>query len=93
VRVEFDKTGVDVFIQLADVLEEAFPTVMVTESEVGDARDGAFEVTHEDGTTLFSKLATGRAPRLEEVLEALERKLKADGKDPTASPGNGRACT
>ena len=41
---------------------------------------------------LFSKLKEGRMPRLEEVLEALEMKLKADGVDPTAT-GDGRGCS
>ena len=41
-RVEFDKQGVDVFIQLADVVEEAFPTVAVTEREDAAPREGAF---------------------------------------------------
>ena len=91
VNVEFEQPSVDVFIQLADVLEDAFPTVMVQESEDGVPREGAFEVVHEDGTTLFSKLQHGRLPRLEEVLESLEQKMKADGKDPTA-PANGRGC-
>ena len=49
---------------LADVVEEAFPSVMVTEREDATPREGAFEVTHEDGTALFSKLQAGRPPRL-----------------------------
>lgn len=88
-RVEFDKQGVDVFIQLADVVEEAFPTVAVTEREDAAPREGAFEVTHEDGTELFSKLKHGRPPRVEEVLEAIERKFKADGVDPFKGGGGG----
>ena len=44
VNVEFEQSGVDVFIQLADVLEDAFPTVMVQEMEDGEPREGAFEV-------------------------------------------------
>ena len=34
-------------------------------------------MSHEDGSVLFSKLKEGRMPRLEEVLDALETKLKA----------------
>ena len=87
VNVEFEQSGVDTFIQLADILEDAFPTVMVQETEDGgEPRDGSFEVSHEDGTVLFSKLASGRMPRLEEVLEALENKMKADGVNPFANP-------
>ena len=87
VNVEFEQSGVDTFIQLADILEDAFPTVMVQETEDGgEPRDGSFEVSHEDGTVLFSKLAQGRMPRLEEVLEALENKMKADGVNPFANP-------
>ena len=89
VRVEFGKQGVDVFIQLADVVEEAFPSVAVTEREDAAPREGAFEVTHEDGTELFSKLKHGRPPRVEEVLEAIERKFKADGVDPFKGGGGG----
>ena len=93
VNVEFEQSGVDTFIQLADILEDAFPTVMVQETEDGEEpRDGSFEVSHEDGTVLFSKLASGRMPRLEEVLEALENKMKADGVNPFASPKGGGAC-
>ena len=33
---------------------------------------GACEVAHGDGTALFSRLAEGRPPRLEEVLEAID---------------------
>jgi len=86
--VEFDKNYVDVFVQLADVLEDAFPTVMVSEKEQTDEppREGSFEVTHEDGTELFSKLRDGKIPRPERVLEALERKMVKDGK--TRSRGN-----
>ena len=91
VRVEFDPPGVDRFIQLADVLEDAFPSVMVEEAEGAVAREGAFEMTHEDGTVLFSKLDAGRAPEALEVLEALEAKLRADGEDP-AAPRDGRGC-
>ena len=54
--------------------------------------DRVQEVSHEDGSVLFSKLKEGRMPRLEEVLEALEMKLKADGVDPTAT-GDGRGCS
>jgi hypothetical protein len=46
-------------------------------------------VTHEDGTELFSKLKLGRPPRVEEVLEAIERKFKADGVDPFKGGGGG----
>ena len=93
VNVEFEQSGVDTFIQLADILEDAFPTVMVQETEDGgEPRDGSFEVSHEDGTVLFSKLAQGRMPRLEEVLEALENKMKADGVNPFANPKCGGAC-
>ena len=93
VNVEFEQSGVDTFIQLADILEDAFPTVMVQETEDGgEPRDGSFEVSHEDGTVLFSKLASGRMPRLEEVLEALENKMKADGVNPFANPKGGCAC-
>ena len=49
-------------------------------------------MSHEDGSVLFSKLKEGRLPRAEEILEALEMKLKADGVDPTASGGTGRGC-
>ena len=94
VNVEYDSDGVNAFIQLADVVEEIFPSVMVQERE-GDgatsARDGSFEVTHEDGTVLFSTLDAGRAPEALEVLEALEAKLRADGEDP-AAPRDGRGC-
>ena len=49
-NVEFDKGGVDTFIQLADVIEEIFPTVMVQETEDGDEpRAGAFEVWERRG--------------------------------------------
>mmetsp|Transcript_18218 Transcript_18218/g.29121 ORF Transcript_18218/g.29121 Transcript_18218/m.29121 type:complete len:104 (+) Transcript_18218:264-575(+) len=90
VHVEFDPSGVDTFIQLADVLEDAFPQMMVQEVEDKPARDGAFEVHHEDGSLLFSRLKEGRLPRVEEILEALEAKLRADGIDPTApAPGLG----
>ena len=89
---EFDKAHVDVFIQMADVLEDAFPTVMVSEKEDNEPREGSFEVTHEDGTELFSKLKVGKIPRLEDVLEALEQKMVADGKNPFAGEQGGGAC-
>ncbi len=92
VNVEFERSGVDTFIQLADVLEDAFPTVMVQETEDVEPRDGSFEVSHEDGTVLFSKLSEGRMPRLEEVLQVLEDKMKADGVNPFANPKGGGAC-
>ena len=46
-------------------------------------------MTHEDGTELFSKLKLGRPPRVEEVLEAIERKFKHDGVDPFKGGGGG----
>jgi len=94
VNVEYDSDGVNAFIQLADVVEEVFPSVMVQERE-GDgatsARDGSFEVTHEDDTVLFSKLKEGRLPRPEEILEALEKKFEADGVDAMGGGGLGGA--
>lgn len=50
------------------------------------------QVSHEDGSMLFSKLKEGRLPRAEEILEALETKLKTDGVDLTAPRGTGRGC-
>ena len=38
-------------------------------------RDGAFEVSLEDGNVLFSKLKEGRLPRAEEIIEALEKAM------------------
>ncbi len=52
------------FIALADAIEEAFPDLLVEGNPGGDeeGRPGAFEVTSEDGTPLFSRLSSGQYP-------------------------------
>lgn len=49
--VAYDQEGVDDFIQVADIIEENFPEVMVEGVEVSSPVEGrTFSITLEDGT-------------------------------------------
>lgn len=61
------------FEALKTALQKEFPGIVV-EGNKQKPRGGAFEVTTEDGTLLFSKLETDRFPSNEEVIEKLKSK-------------------
>ena len=74
VIVEYNPADVDRFIDIADAVEERFPSLMVDGQEVdGDAADGKpmFEVKAQDGRSLFSAREMGRFPDSAEILDAI----------------------
>lgn len=44
-------------LQVADAIEEAFPTVIVNGNEEQGGRPGAFEVCTDDGISIYSRLS------------------------------------
>lgn len=70
VIIRYGAGAVDRFIEIADVVEERFPDLMVDGEEADDLGQGSFEVTTEDGRVLIS--AAGDKLQAETVIEALE---------------------
>ncbi len=68
ILVEYDPQHVDAFIELADAIEDAFPSMLVEGNEEGEGRPGSFEVLAEDGTSLFSRLSMKAAPKTEDII-------------------------
>eukprot|EP00877_Chromochloris_zofingiensis_P001621 jgi/Chrzof1/1145/Cz01g42080.t1 len=60
------------FIALADVIEDAFPNLIVEGNPDGDGRAGAFEVSSEAGDVIFSKLQSRGFPDVDSVVAALQ---------------------
>jgi hypothetical protein len=96
---------VDRFIELADAIEAAFPSVIVEGNEEVEGRPGAFEVAAEDGRVYFSRLTGPEGnpvqpgphtpwPLAEQVLEAIARGgLPRSGTgDAAAAEGTGPQC-
>jgi len=56
---------------MADAIEDAYPSLLVegNPEELGEPREGSFEVSLEDGSLLFSKLKESRFPEEEEVVD------------------------
>lgn len=83
--IEYDPEDVDTYIEIADAIEDAFPTVVVDGNPESDGRKGSFEVVGATGNVLFSRLgAGGAAPQAAAIVAA----LRADG----AGAGEGGAC-
>ena len=69
--VEYDPAEVDRFIEAADVIEDAFPGLIVEGVEVDD-RPHAFDVLLEDGTKVFERVSeSAEVPSAEELVVAL----------------------
>lgn len=51
--MEYDPAEVERFIEVADLIEDAFPGVMVEGTEV-ESQDGTFTVSLEDGTVVIA---------------------------------------
>jgi selT/selW/selH-like putative selenoprotein len=69
--VEYDPEEVDRFIELADALEAAFPHVRVDGNELSEGRPGAFEITTDNGHSVFSRLQSGLAPEPADIIARL----------------------
>ena len=52
--MEYDPAEVDRFIEVADLIEDAFPGIMVEGTEVEDQNKSAFTVSLEDGTVIIA---------------------------------------
>ncbi|KAI8475415.1 MAG: hypothetical protein J3K34DRAFT_464920 [Monoraphidium minutum] len=76
VTIEYDPEDVDMYIQIADAIEEAFPNVVVDGNAEADGRPGSFEITGATGQLLFSRLQAGGAPPQAAAIVAA---LGADG--------------
>lgn len=74
--IEYDPQDVDVFIAMADAIEDAFPSVVVEGNEDGDGRAGAFEIVTSDGTPIFSKLESKRSPDPADVIDRIINRAK-----------------
>ncbi len=74
VIVEYNPADVDRFIEIADAIEERYPSLMVDGQEIEeDTADGdlTFEVKAQDGHSLFSARQTKRFPDSAEILVAI----------------------
>ncbi len=76
ILVEYDPADVDRFIALADAIEEAFPDLLVEGNPEEDGRPGAFEVSTQEGTPLFSRLASHCYPDPEGLVRAIAASYK-----------------
>ena len=88
----------DHYIEIADAIELAFPSVVVRGNEkddddghVAEEEEDYFRVECED--EIIAEMTTergGRLPRLEDIVEALEKKVTAkEKKDATSGGGCG----
>ena len=78
----------DHYIEIADAIELAFPSVVVRGNEKDDDDDGHVAEEEEDyfrveceDETIAETTAGGRLPRLEDIVEALEKKVTEKEKD------------
>lgn len=78
--MEYDPADVDRFIELADAIEEAFPDLQVEGNPEAEGRPGAFEVALEEGTPLFSRLATGVYPDVAGLVRAIAESYAGRGR-------------
>lgn len=71
--VEYDPAEVDRFIEAADAIEDAFPGLIVDGVEIED-RPGAFTVSLEDGTTVFTRASeTAEVPSNDDLVSILSQ--------------------
>ena len=85
----------DLYIEIADAIEVAFPSVVVRGNEkdghVAEGRsdeDDYFRVEFGD-QTIAETTAGGRLPRLEDIVEALEKKVTEKEKKDASGGGCG----
>lgn len=79
----------DAYIEIADAIEIAFPSVVVRGNEKDDDDDALGHVAEEEDyfrvecedETIAETTAGGRLPRLEDIVEALEKKVTEKEKD------------
>jgi selT/selW/selH-like putative selenoprotein len=73
ITVEYDSAEVDLFIEVADAIEDRFPSLMVEGEEMEGGSAGAFlfEVRDGDGRELFSARKQGHLPDCQEILDIL----------------------
>jgi len=71
--IEYDPEDIELYIKVADAIEEAFPSVVVEGNEAGDGRPGSFEISTPDGASpvLFSRLSTKQVPDVEDVISRI----------------------
>ena len=89
----------DVYIEIADAIEVAFPSVVVrgNEKDVGHVAEGRrdeddyFRVEFGD-ETIAETTAGGRLPRLEDIVEALEKKVTEKEKGSGDNNGGRGGC-
>ena len=71
IHVEYDPEDVDLFISVADALEDALPGIIVEGNTSAQGRSGSFEVVMPDGTCVFSRLESKVAPEPKAILQAI----------------------
>lgn len=88
VTIEYDPEDVEAFIQVADAIEEAFPSVVVKGNEESDGRPGAFEIQTDDGISVYSRLASRLLPQPQDVLQRIASRasLLATASDDSNKP-------
>lgn len=91
----------DHYIEIADAIELAFPSVVVRGNEKDDDDDGHVAEEEEDyfrveceDETIAETTAGGRLPKLEDIVEALEKKVteKEEKKKDFSSSGGHGGC-
>jgi len=87
--IEYDPEDVEAYIDVADAIEAAFPTVVVEGNESGDGRTGSFEVTTSDGVQIYSKLTSHRYPDPQDLIDRIVNRAKIAANTAAA---DGPAC-
>ena len=92
-RVEYDPAEVDRFIELADAIEDAFPSIIVEGNEGEEGRPGSFEVCTEDGRCVFSRLGSGVWPEVGDLLVRIRAAGPPAGGREAAGSGSKPGCS
>lgn len=86
INIEYDPEDVETYIQVADAIEEAFPTVLVRGNEDKDGRPGSFEVDTEEGVTIFSRLQAHQLPGAQDILRRIAQTMVVPKPDAEHKP-------
>lgn len=76
----------EAYIELADAIEAAFPSVVVEGNEEGDGRAGAFEVSTSDGHQVHSRLQGQKLPDPEDLIQTIANRARLSKEQPTDGP-------
>lgn len=87
--IEYDPKDVETYIEIADAIEAAFPSVIVEGNETGDGREGSFEVLTSDGYAVYSKLQKQSFPDPDLLVELIATR---SARKPGEGASDGPVC-